>query len=412
MMNRRGLLVLLILTMPFAFGCGKKASPPGYSLALAFTNDAMGELSDCGCKGGASGGLGKRIAYINQLREQFEGNFVAIEAGNFLFAVEPENDVEREMERQRAQIVAEAYGEGAYDAVLFGRRDYALGLPLLQELAEDFKTTILGANVTDAATGQPLWTASKIVERGGVRVGLFGLITNKNEIDGKPYPWPAGVSIENPVATAQRIAPDLRKRCDVMVLVANLDRDELQSVLGDIDDVDFVIKSRKAKILSHQVERIKKTPVVGIYELGRYVGRLEITFVRPKQRFADLAERQILERKIERYRQYVDALADKAGGLDKVETFYAHDAQILGRFKRYQESIARWEKELDELPDKGNRFRYLLVELDDKVPTDEAIDRRVADFEQRYGKAADARGRQLARRRAVSEEVLLPSPQE
>jgi 2',3'-cyclic-nucleotide 2'-phosphodiesterase (5'-nucleotidase family) len=392
---RRWLAVVAVALV--VWGCSSPPKTARSGFTLAFTNDRRGELAPCDCSGGAAGGLSRQAGYLRELRAK-QPSLVAVEAGDFLYAVWPETDAEKTTEHARALIAAGAYARAGYDAVLFGARDYALGVDALREIATKIgPDAVVGANVTDARTGRPLWPASKIVTRDGVRVGVVGLMTNKKDIVPPGRSWPADVIVEDPLAAAKRVIPELRRRCDVLILLANLDRDELEPLLKAAPGVDFVVKSREAKIVTSQVEQLAKTPLLGLYELGHYVGRLEITVVQPGKPYGDLAEEQILERKIERYRAYVDAIDQKAGGADRVEHFYAGDELTLERYRRYRDSVDRWEHERERLKPTGNRYSYELIELDNTRPETPEVRAAVIEFERVHGAAQSAREAQMQR---------------
>jgi 2',3'-cyclic-nucleotide 2'-phosphodiesterase (5'-nucleotidase family) len=390
--------MLLLLTIGCA--CQPPPKPARSAVTLAFTNDGRGEIRHCDCEGGAAGGIARRAGYLRRLRVEKPDGLLAVEAGDFLYAVWPETDAEKQTERARAMLIADAYARAGYDAILFGARDYALGVDALREVAAKTGAAMLGANVTDARTGRPLWSATKVIQRGLVRVGLVGLVTDKKDAVPRGLAWPADVAVENPLAAARRIVPELRKQCDVLILLANLDRDELEPLLKAVPGIDFVIKSREAKTVTTQVERLAKAPVLALYELGRYVGRLDITVVAPGKVYADLAEQRILERKIERYRSYVTAIETKAGGADKVESFFAGDRPTIERYRRYRDNVERWERELTRLKPVGNRFSYELIELDRNVPEMAELLAAVEAFERQYGTAEAARQNALRRHEA------------
>ena len=391
--------MLVVVMIVFAgVGCAKPDKAQAPTVTLAFTNDGRGELTHCECEGGAAGGLARRVGYLNRLRSsERPDRIVALEAGDFLFALWPETETEKQTEKARAMLIADGYARAGYDAVLFGTRDYALGIDVAREVAAKMNTTVLGANVNDGRTGQPVWPASKIIQRAGVRIGVLGLVTAKR--DGLPpgVAWPAELVVENPLAAAQRLIPALRKQCDVLVLLANLDRDELETLLKETSGVDFVVKSREAKIVTTQVDRLDRVPVLGLFELGRYVGRVDLTVVEPGKGYDDLEEQKILRRKIERYRSYVDAITQKAGGARQVEKFYAGDQATLERYRRYRESVERWERELAESKPRGNRFAYELIELDSQVPVVRELEQAVTAFETAHGTAESLRQAQFRR---------------
>jgi 2',3'-cyclic-nucleotide 2'-phosphodiesterase (5'-nucleotidase family) len=205
----------------------------------------------------------------------------------------------------------------------------------LRGLAPAAGATILGANVIDQAHGKRAWAESLLLERGGARVAVFGLVARPTREEAPTAAWREGLAFIEPTAVAQRLAPQLRRGADVVILVTDLDRETLRAVLAKARGIDFVLQSGHASDLTARADRVRGVPVLETLAGGRYVGRLDVTVVKPGKAYADQSERAMLERKIELY----------AGSA------HAKD----------------WRKELRELRAPGNRFIYRLVELSDEA---------------------------------------------
>ena len=395
--HRNHWLGLLLLACTWSFACAPATNPPSSNITLAFINDAQGELSDCGCSGGAAGGLARRVGYLADLRRQQPNSTILVEAGSFLFPIWPQNDEERQIEAKRADLIADAYRRVGFDAVLFGLRDYALGVEPLRQVAKKIGGAVVCANVIDARTGKPVWAEKAVVKKNHLQVGLLGVMTRSKTLDQQPVSPPAELNVVDPVAPIKRLARELRRQCGLVVLLANLERDELARLLAEVPGIDFVIKSRDSKSMTNQVDRLNKVPVVSLFERGQFIGRLDFTLVKPGEPFIDLTEKQMLERKLGRYQEYITMWETKAGGADKVDSYFAGDKDLLARYHSYQENVARWTRELEQFHNRGNRFQYELVKLLPGVKEDAETDRAVRQFETQYGTAAQARTRQMQR---------------
>jgi 2',3'-cyclic-nucleotide 2'-phosphodiesterase (5'-nucleotidase family) len=377
---KRCLCVLLLLTVAVA-GCRRGAPAAARALTLLASSDELGEIADCGCVEQPSGGLARRIAYVRQVRTADPARSLAIEAGDFLADDLPRTDEGRQTAAERARLIARAYRDAGYDAALFGKRDLALGLPLVRELAAVMDVRALGANVRDRAANRELWPPPPIIQRRGVAVALLGLVGPPTAAEAQEgFLDRAGIEIEPPVAAAQRLLPELRKQADIVVLVANMNRATLADVLAQAKGVDFVLQSGEASAITQRVEIVHGAPVATIFRGGRFVGRFEIALTEPGRRFAGSDDRQLLERKIKRYREYLDALAREAGGADKIAAHFAGQPDVLAQVARYGKDIETWRADLSELHEKGNRYSFELVELTPEFGEDAAVARAVADF--------------------------------
>jgi 2',3'-cyclic-nucleotide 2'-phosphodiesterase (5'-nucleotidase family) len=379
--------VLLICVVVAAAGClsGKRASDR--RVVIVSTADEQGEIHDCGCAEQPSGGLARRVAYLQSLRRDgAPGNLpVVVEAGDFLAGDAPRNDEERAAAVERARLIATAYRAAGCDAVLFGKRDLALGLPLLRELAAAIHAPVLGANLLATDGGAPFGSQSTIIERHGVRLGLLGLIAPPTPAEVKDgFALPRDLALLSPAETAARLVPDLRKAVDVVVLVANMDRATLAKVLAAAKGVDFVLQSGEATTIAQRVDTARGAAIVSLYRGGRFAGRLDLTLVKPGKPFSGFDDRQILERKIQRYREYLDALAREAGGADKIPAHFAGQPDVLANARRFGEDIALWTKEMNELREKGNRYAFDLVELSPAFGLDSDAAAAVAAFDKAH----------------------------
>jgi len=300
-----------------------------------------------------------------------------VESGDFLYPEEPAPWGEPEKAAARAETIANAYRIAGYDAVLFGQRDYALGVAPLKKLAEKMAVPILGANVLDKQTGKHFWHESLIVQRGGLRIGLIGVIGLPRE---PATVWRSEVEVVSPIDVTRRVVAELRPQVDLIVLAANLDAALLKELLGQVPGIDFVLRSNDAGKITHRVEIMHDVPTACLFAGGQYVGRFDITFVEPKKLFQDLSERDILQRKIDQYQAYVTAMEKEAGGSNRVAQFFQGQTERLENYRKYRLGIADWKKELAKIKEKGNRYAYEMAELNDAVAPDPLVAAQVEYF--------------------------------
>ena len=133
--------------------------------------------------------------------------------------------------------IARAMTEAGYDAMTPGEGDFALGLDALQALRSAAGFPLLSVNVQDAA-GARLLTGSIIVEKDGLRIGVFGL-TGAVEAE--------GVTVADAAQAAQASVSTLRgEGCDLVIALARLGLDDeghpaAQAVAGVVEGLDAVI---------------------------------------------------------------------------------------------------------------------------------------------------------------------------
>jgi 2',3'-cyclic-nucleotide 2'-phosphodiesterase (5'-nucleotidase family) len=115
------------------------------------------------------------VNVIRELREQAKQKgygFLLLDGGDVLTGT-PLGDF------TKGQAVADYFRRAGYDAVMVGNHDFDDGWQVLKALVDSTRIPWLGTNIHVAGTDtQPSWLRSGIVlERGGIKIGLFGLIT-------------------------------------------------------------------------------------------------------------------------------------------------------------------------------------------------------------------------------------------
>ena len=121
------------------------AGPRGTWIALAYMGNGQGEFESCGCPKQPLGGLARRATLIEALRREADG-VIVVSAGDDLSSPL----LPREIVAPRARLIADAYLQIGLDAYAPGELD------------------------RDKGGGEKLLDMrDRIVERGGVRVGLL-----------------------------------------------------------------------------------------------------------------------------------------------------------------------------------------------------------------------------------------------
>ncbi|WOF23528.1 5'-nucleotidase C-terminal domain-containing protein [Microbacterium betulae] len=131
--------------------------------------------------------------------------------------------------------MATAFDAIGYDAQVVGNHEYNYGLDLLSAYEEDLDAPLLGANVVDAATGEPYHEPYTLIEReiGGesVTIGVLGLVTPGVRV------WDRGIvegvlEFRDVVETAEEWVPVVEEQADVVVVLAHTGK-------GTTPDADY-----------------------------------------------------------------------------------------------------------------------------------------------------------------------------
>lgn len=203
-----------------------RAGPPPFdqrSLTLLVSGDTAGWIVPCGCTSNQSGGLLRRGSHVESLRHR--GSLIYADVGGAPGGTS---------EYHQVKFEAILQGEAALglDAHNLGGSEAALGADYLQQTAARYNIPFLSANLRKA-DGTPVAPPLRVVERGGHRIGLVGVLS--------PRSVPAGLRADEPrEAILQAIhAPGVRY--DSLVVLAYLPEDELRQLAASLPEADAIL---------------------------------------------------------------------------------------------------------------------------------------------------------------------------
>ena len=160
-----------------------------------------------------------------------------------------------------------------YDAVAFGEREMKFGgSEYLAEL-EKRELPLLAANWKrlDGAERIPVGPPFIVKEYDGVRVGIFGLI-GAEAYAASPQADEA-FTIDDPFQTAADLVPQIRKKADVVVLLAHMPSKDTNTLLGQVKGIDIAVFAHGPGVQPKPV-RQDETIIVRPGERGQNVGIL------------------------------------------------------------------------------------------------------------------------------------------
>lgn len=130
-----------------------------------------------------------------------------------------------------------------YDVATLGNHEFDLGQAFLGRMIDSMDFEVICANVVSDTCTFPQLPPYAIVERGGIRFGLVGAVTN---YEGPGHPAGnaasfAGLRFPDPQQEALRRAEALRGKVDVLVLVSHMGDDRDLELLAAGVPYDLVI---------------------------------------------------------------------------------------------------------------------------------------------------------------------------
>ena len=221
-------------------------SPPAFQLVV--TSDQLGELYPCGCRVAPAGGLARRVAAI--VRHAGRGPSLVVDGGDAFFRLARINPRDAAEARANAEVIADGLRRTRAAAMVVGERDLALGLDVLEGLAERAGVTLVAANLRDDQGRSPFATQVDI-DVAGRRVSVIGAVG-----PGLGY-RAAALSVSEPVAALVASARGARGRgADAVVALLHMSEgqaaDVERKVGRDLVDAFVLGHPRRAAAVARQ----------------------------------------------------------------------------------------------------------------------------------------------------------------
>ena len=234
-------------------------------ITIVYTNSLNGNLDYCRCPSEPKGGLVKRATDIEAIRNTHE-NVVLLDTGDFLTI-----DGDPLLSRH----VLDAYRVIAYDAILPGDQEFSAGTNFF--IAHSKRLPLIAANLQVMKGGA--WTyafpRSLLIERGGVKIGLTGVIS-RAAFRYYPKKVTEGIRVLEASSAALEEAATLRKRgAELVILLSHsgFEADlELEKTMRGVD----VIVGGHSQTLVKQPYRGHNAVVVQAGANGAHIGILEL----------------------------------------------------------------------------------------------------------------------------------------
>jgi len=188
-------------------------------------------------------------------------NHLRVDAGDFFGAAGAQDSL-------KSAFLVEAMDKLGYDAVTLGEREFNFGQAFLLSTFKKTKIDVVSANLVYADTKKPFvkpYTVRKIC---GVRVAFFGLMGKDLKI--RTLASERALMVEDPVATAKVLLPEMRKKADVIVLLSHLGLTEGQRLTLDAPGIDVMVFGHQPGLFR---EIVKTNGVINTRtgERGQYI---------------------------------------------------------------------------------------------------------------------------------------------
>ena len=279
-------LIVSILT------AGRPAGAETVSVTILHTNDTHSHLLPFSYpaseqKTGVSGletrvnigGIARRTTLIKKIRAEVEqkgATVLVMDAGDFSdgtpFSIEYKGEAD-----------VEAMNSSGYALGTLGNHEFNYSRAQLEKLIRLFKFPIIGANIIDSKTGEPLTEEYRIFQAGPVKIGIFSLLTTSTA----GYPAAGeGIKITGELTAARRMVQALARKTDIVILLSHCGEEKDTEIAEKVPGIAAIVGGHSHSRLplgkmawngkSSGSMKKEGTIIVQAHQWGGELGRLDM----------------------------------------------------------------------------------------------------------------------------------------
>jgi 2',3'-cyclic-nucleotide 2'-phosphodiesterase (5'-nucleotidase family) len=247
------------------------------NFTILFGDSVNGTIEPCpGCEGGSQlGGLARKGSWVQSARQSHKESLL-LDFGDLFFdrhrKAIPAEDVTALTEK--AYLILECYNLLGYDALGVGDDDFSLGKDFLVDLSKKARFPFISSNLMDQKTGQALFLTHVIQERGGLRIGIFSLLSSYF-FSGVSDSRIRGIGFAGPFEAAKTVLSKIRPKADVVVLLSHLGYTADIELAETLPGIDVILGGHSGRSLPYPMQ-VKDTIIVQVGSKGLHVGELHL----------------------------------------------------------------------------------------------------------------------------------------
>lgn len=190
--------------------------------------------------------------------------------------------------RLQAEYFVKGLGLMNYDAVGLGEKDLAFGVAYLRKAADQHHLKFVCTNALDDRSRELLFDPYLIAEKQGVRVGFLAVVSPERHVIAPVESdlLDKKIRLEDPSEAIRKFLPELRKKTDLVVLLAHTGIETAKFLAQDVP-VDVVIVGHYPAILE-QPERLGDVVFTMAGSHSDRFGTLDLT-LGPEGKIKDVA---------------------------------------------------------------------------------------------------------------------------
>ena len=195
-------------------------------------------------------------------------------------------EISEQPDKLRAQAILKGYERIGCQAVNVGGFELAAGTAYLQQIVDSTEIPFISANIIDSKSGERLFPPHHIITKGGVTIGIIGL-TNLIPTHIKD------VKISDFIKTGDTQIAELKPQVDIIVVLANVNRNMDKAMKEAFADADYIFLSRNTV----RTRPGTKQPVNGPFTYGsniqgKYLAQVDLQITELDSPLVDISNIQ------------------------------------------------------------------------------------------------------------------------
>ena len=350
--------VLFFVFLLSIMACSEKV-PTSEQLTMLVTTNVGGQLDPCGWKANPLGGLPRRLTYINQLKEGGVDP-VLLDAGDALFELNILVNGKEASSKLRAKTVFESTAKMGNYIYNVGHNDFAAGLDFLKQLEISANNNFISSNIVKVGTDDLAFKSHTIIERNGIKVGVFGILSS----------LPASMKeleLKDALSVINSKVEELRPQVDVLVMLINANKIQLDKLVSQTKNVDYVFSSRETSRTRPERKQADGNPMLyGTGIQGKYLGRVDLKLIDKNKPINDITGSMMT----------VDLFNERLNNLQKrnpdkpLEDVYKNNSNVLNMIQKFRNGLKESESSIDKY---SNTSFYSLIALNGNVSSEKKL---------------------------------------
>lgn len=230
-----------------------------------------------------SGSYAQIATYVKEVRQNNK-NVVLVDIGDAI----QDNQVEvfaKTKKYYKDNPVPKVLNEMKYDYFVLGNHEFNFGMTALDEIIKDINAKVLTANFYYKKDGKRYVTATDIIEKDGVKLGLIGLTTPMSATFEKDTHHLDEMKFSSPSEEAKAQIAELKaKGVDAIIVLAHMGIDNennipdtgVADVINNVEGIDVIIAGHMHKNIP--AETIKNTLITEPHRYGTVVSEVDLAF--------------------------------------------------------------------------------------------------------------------------------------